>query len=70
MRVWNHSHHGSWHLFGHSHGTLTDDTDSLSLDVGVDCWGYSPVSMEQLDAKMATKTFKPVDHHDDEPGKE
>jgi len=25
MRVWDKIHHGSWHLFGHSHGTLPDD---------------------------------------------
>lgn len=63
MRVWNKSHHGAWHLYGHSHGTLPDDPNSLSLDVGVDCWNYTPVSMEQLKARMKTKAFKPLDHH-------
>ena len=24
MRVWNHSSHGAWHLYGHSHGRLPD----------------------------------------------
>lgn len=35
-RVWNKSHHGVWHLYGHSHHSLPDDPTSLSLDVGVD----------------------------------
>lgn len=36
MRVWNRSHHGAWHLYGHSHYSLPDDPNALSLDVGVD----------------------------------
>ena len=63
MKVWNGSHKGSWQLYGHSHGTLPDDPNSLSCDVGVDCWNYFPVSMEQLRDKMKTKTYNPVDHH-------
>lgn len=35
-RVWNKSHHGRWHLYGHSHASLPDDPNSLSFDVGVD----------------------------------
>src|SRR5271163_4275578 len=35
MRVWNRSHHGAWHLYGHSHGNLPDTPTSLSMDVGV-----------------------------------
>jgi calcineurin-like phosphoesterase family protein len=34
-RVWPRSHHGVWHLYGHSHGNLAD-TGDLSMDVGVD----------------------------------
>lgn len=63
MKVWNGSHKGSWQLYGHSHGTLPDDPNALSCDVGMDCWNYFPVSMEQLRAKMKTKAYKPVDHH-------
>ena len=36
MRVWDKSHHGSWHAWGHSHYSLPDDPNSLSTDVGVD----------------------------------
>jgi calcineurin-like phosphoesterase family protein len=63
MKVWNGSHKGDWQLYGHSHGTLPDDPNALSCDVGVDCWNYFPVSMEQLRAKMKTKNYKSIDHH-------
>ena len=63
MKVWNKSHHGAWQLYGHSHGSLPDDPNSLSFDVGVDCWDFTPVSIEQIRAKMRTKTWKAIDHH-------
>lgn len=63
MRVWNKSHFGSYQLYGHSHGTLPDDPNLLSMDVGVDPCKYFPISYEQVKAHMATKTFKPIDHH-------
>ena len=65
MRVWDKSHHGAWHLYGHSHGSLPDDPNSLSCDVGVDCWDYCPISLDQVAAVMATKKFVPIDHHGD-----
>ena len=65
MRVWNKSHHGSWMLYGHSHGTLPDDPNSLSFDAGSDCHGYTPISYEQVKKIMSKKTFKPIDHHGD-----
>lgn len=63
MRTWNKAHYKAWQLYGHSHGTLPEDPNSLSFDVGVDCWNYTPVSYAQVKAKMATKNFKPIDHH-------
>lgn len=63
MRVWNQSHRGTYHLYGHSHGTLLDDPNALSCDVGVDCWNFTPVSIEQIKEVMSKKTFKPIDHH-------
>ncbi len=65
MRVWDASHHGAWHLFGHSHGTLPDDPHARSWDVGVDNNGYAPVSVERLEAIMGAKEFRPVDSHRD-----
>ena len=63
FRVWNKSHHGSWHLYGHSHGSLPDDPNALSFDAGVDCHGFRPISIAEVQKIMSTKTFKPVDHH-------
>lgn len=63
MHTWNKSHHGAWQLHGHSHGSLKPDPNMLRVDVGVDCWSYSPVSMAEIAKVMAEKTFKPVDRH-------
>ena len=63
MRVWNKSHRGSWHLYGHSHGTLPDDLNSLSTDVGVDRWNYTPVEYAELKELFSTRKFAAVDHH-------
>lgn len=63
-RVWNKSHHGTIHLYGHSHGTLPDDPAALSMDVGIDCHpNYEPFSFEEVLKHMEKKTFKPIDHH-------
>lgn len=62
-RVWNRSHHGVWHLYGHSHGTLADLPDSLSFDVGVDCTDYKPLTYSEVKKRMQAKTWKPTDHH-------
>ncbi len=63
MRVWNKSHHGSWQLYGHSHGSLPDDPHSRSFDVGMDCHGFKPLTFEQVKAIMDKKIFQPIDHH-------
>lgn len=62
-RVWNKSHHGVWHLYGHSHDSLPDDPTSLSFDIGVDCHAFSPLSFEEVSAIMAKKKFAAKDHH-------
>ncbi len=56
MRSWEKSHYASWALFGHHHGVLKPY--GLSFDIGVDCWNYYPVSLEQVKEKMAT--LKPI----------
>ena len=63
FRVWDQSHHGTWNLYGHSHGTLPDDNKMLSCDVGVDCWDFAPVSMEQLNKFMSKKNWRAIDGH-------
>lgn len=63
MKTWHVSHRGAYHLYGHSHGSLRDDPNSLSFDCGVDCHNYKPLSFKDVVAIMAKKTFKPIDHH-------
>lgn len=53
MRVWGRSHYGSWQLHGHSHGGLPDV--GKQLDVGVDCWNFYPVSLEEVREIMKNK---------------
>lgn len=59
MRVWNASHWGAYHLYGHTHGTLSDDPTSRSFDIGVDCHNFYPLSYEEVKAIMKTKSWKP-----------
>lgn len=69
MRVWNKAHHGSWHLYGHSHGTLLDDPGAFSMDVGIDCNRenpYHPFHFDDVASWMSRKTRKQVDHHNAE----
>ena len=53
MRVWDRSHYGSWHLYGHSHGNLPPVENSL--DVGVDCWDYRPISLTTVYHKIGAE---------------
>ena len=62
MRVWSRSHHGAIHLYGHSHGNLPGD--SQSCDVGVDCWDFAPVSIEEIRVRLARSPGRAErDHH-------
>jgi calcineurin-like phosphoesterase family protein len=53
LRVWPKSHYGAWHLYGHSHGRLGDW--GKSLDVGVDCWNFRPLSFFDIKNIMKGK---------------
>lgn len=67
MRVWPKSHHGVYHLYGHSHGTLPPILGAPAFDVGVDSWNYKPLSMSQVKIEMKRLiSLGPeyvVDHH-------
>jgi calcineurin-like phosphoesterase family protein len=58
MRIWNESHRGALHLYGHSHGTLPDDCNSKSFDVGVDCHDFAPISLERVLHLMSKKKME------------
>lgn len=59
-RVWNRSHHGSWLLYGHSHGTLSPF--GKSVDVGVDSdvilgkTAYRPFTFDEIKSFMDTRS--------------
>jgi len=55
MLSWNAQYHGSWHLYGHSHGNLEGKHRMRSMDVGVDCWDFHPISMERVSKEMSKK---------------
>ena len=59
MRVWRHSYRGSWQLYGHSHGNLSDMEDQLAIDVGVDCHNFTPLSYQEVKEIMQTKNWVP-----------
>lgn len=59
MRVWNASHWGTYHLYGHSHGSLPDDPTSRSFDVGVDCHDFYPLSYNEVKSIMNQKNWTP-----------
>jgi len=62
-RVWDKSHHGNIHLFGHSHGTLP--MFGKSMDVGVDTNNFYPYHLDEILDIM--KNVKPeiIDHHNE-----
>ena len=51
FRSWHNSHRGSWSLYGHCHGKVP--SLGKSLDVGVMCHDWKPVSFERVKEIMA-----------------
>ncbi len=52
LRVWPGMRRKAISLYGHSHGRLPGA--SMSLDVGVDCWGFTPVCLDDFKRRMRT----------------
>lgn len=46
LERWPKSHYGAYHFHGHTHGTLR--STGRRQDVGVDVWGFAPVSLARL----------------------
>lgn len=53
MLTWNRSCHGSYHVFGHTHGII--EGVGKSMDVGVDTNNYYPYSFDEIVEIMKTK---------------
>lgn len=60
---WHGEHRGSWALHGHSHGGLPRDLDHRTFDIGVDNWGWRPLSFEEVAAEMKKHRFVAQTHH-------
>jgi len=39
---------GAWWLYGHTHNGKQREDGSPYLNVGVDCWGYTPISLDKV----------------------
>lgn len=62
MEVWNGSHHGSWMLHGHCHGSLPPR--GKRLDVGLDSHpDFRVFSYAEVAAHMAKQKIAIMDHH-------
>jgi len=60
LLTWSRSHYGVINLHGHSHGVIGNVTRSgleadggYRVDVGVDCWNYYPVTMDQIKRRIS-----------------
>lgn len=69
-RVWNKSHHGKIHLYGHSHDSLDNKGEEWgkSMDVGMDAakrvlGEYRPFHINEILRIMSKRQTKEVDHH-------
>jgi calcineurin-like phosphoesterase family protein len=50
LRVWHWKNGGTLHFYGHSHGQLPGCKQSL--DVGVDCFDFKPVTLERINERL------------------
>ena len=79
MRTWDKAHHGTWNLYGHSHGTLEDygintypyQIDCVrknfkAMDVGIDTnIDFMPYHFEEIREIMKNRIPLKVDHHNE-----
>jgi calcineurin-like phosphoesterase family protein len=58
-RTWRNSSHGSFQLYGHSHGNLSEM--GRSMDVGVDAHSFCPISIDKVIERLSTRDY--MYHH-------
>jgi calcineurin-like phosphoesterase family protein len=63
-RIWDKSHHGAWHLYGHSHSKLEHLPWGKSMDVGVDTHDMYPYSFEEIKEILDKREVLTIDHHE------
>lgn len=66
--TWWHKGYGTWHLYGHVHGGYTR-ADEASLDVGVDCHNYRPISFKEVRTLIEAKINAKLQNKDSEKSK-
>jgi calcineurin-like phosphoesterase family protein len=49
-RSWKEREAGTWHRYGHVHGSK--HLGGFSLDVGVDCWDFEPIRFAQIRERL------------------
>lgn len=59
--VWRNSHYGSWHVHGHSHGSLA--VKGRRVDVCTELHHYAPINYERLRQIMAEREVSFEDYH-------
>jgi len=68
MRIWDRSHHGIYHLYGHSHDNLEREPWGRSMDCGIMTalrlkGSYSLFSFPEIHKILEKRTIKIIDHH-------
>jgi calcineurin-like phosphoesterase family protein len=58
MRSWRGIRNGSLHLYGHTHGRLEET--GRSTDVGVDCWSFRPILLDDLISMLLAREILPI----------
>ena len=51
LAEWDRMYYGGWHLHGHTHGNYTTTQERI-MDVGVDCVGFTPISIDEIAERM------------------
>lgn len=62
MLTWNAGHRGSWQLFGHVHGGLSNkgimNHKATQMDVGVDTNNFYPYTWQQIKEQITKQSLK------------
>ena len=63
FEVWRDCHHGSWHLHGHSHGTLP--VRGKRMDVGIDAlgWDMGLINFDGVRQILSDEQISSADYH-------
>jgi calcineurin-like phosphoesterase family protein len=66
LAIWEKSHRGAWHLYGHSHGDAEWWKIGKSMDVAINVHDYKLLEFEDIKTIMDSREMHKVDHHGEE----